>query len=102
MFCKNCENLLSTDYTNEHYDLYCNLCNLKYKRSALNSKIYNDVKAIDNFNYDGSEIYHYKCNPKIRGKCPNEKCNYSIISWIKNINNEKIYGCRCGYSWVKN
>jgi hypothetical protein len=45
---------------------------------------------------NGSNIYHYECNPKIFKDCI--QCGAGIVAHKKN----KIFGCRCGYAWVEN
>ena len=48
----------------------------------------------------GSSIWHYPANQRIIGECPDDKCTATIVAWQKQSNDKKIYGCRCGESWV--
>ena len=111
MFCKICKNLLLKTIVGDAMKLICMSCNESYAASVEDSLIYEDHKDEIPVASDlkaGDLIYHYPTSQKILTKdikmaefkngCP--KCHSDIIGWDKTPDGQKIYGCRCGMSWL--
>ena len=58
-----------------------------------------DNKVID-VPKKGSDIYNFAANKKIVQKCIS--CPYNVIAWEKDHSGRKMFGCRCGESWILN
>jgi DNA-directed RNA polymerase subunit M/transcription elongation factor TFIIS len=100
MLCPLCNNILHKNTELNKLRFVCNSCGTEYKATAEDTLIYNTNKQTYSLSKDGRTIYYYPANQKVFRPCESsKKCNEKIVAWENDSELNKIYGCKCGYSW---
>lgn len=97
--CKKCDNLLTKDTTGGKLKYICPSCGTEFPSTGYDTLIYESNNKTFDVKKSGKTIYHYPANQKIMTPCP--KCDDEIVAWELDHLQQKIYGCKCGYSWKK-
>ena len=100
MLCKLCNNLLNEVSTPDGLRLYCEKCNTTYTANPDDTCVYSSNESVVTMVDKGTTIWWYPANQKIKINCVSEKCKYRVVAFQKNLHNVKIYGCRCGTTWM--
>ena len=98
MYCNNCFNLLTSFFHNSVLKHKCNACGSIFDIEGVNTLVYADqTNEVFDMKKSGKTIYYYPCNQKIELDCPS--CDEHITAWERDYRDNKVYGCKCGYSW---
>jgi len=99
VLCPKCDNILTKATNTGHVRFICASCGHEAKASGIDTLIYQEGAQKIEMKKSGKTIFWYAANPKMHypGGCP--KCKESIVGWELDRQLQKIYGCKCGYSW---
>ena len=98
LFCKQCHNLMVKNTSQGKLLFECPTCNNIEQATPSDTLIHYEDKGVYQLRKSGKTIYHYPSNPKIELPCP--KCKAGLVGWERDLQLNKIYGCKCGYTWT--
>ena len=99
-FCKECDNLLSSKYTNEELSFNCDLCYIAYKSTPEDTLRKDRVKEQDVMKYAKilKKAADDPATMKARIDCLDKKCNGTIAKQVRLGENMLLFNIciKCG------